>query len=374
MTAITTTRAAPAPPDPRPASTSAAPPPAAAEASPVPPPPPVPIETAWWRHCSLRAKVAGLVLFAATAGVLLGLLAGTTSQPAAVALVAVTLLGLAMVTAGQVWLVLPVDRLLRWVEEQGDAASPSDLDRLPTHRDDEVGRIARALHGIAANAIRQRIQSSVLARRFDDKLKSATRHAIAKVRDEAMRDELTGLGNRRAFNEGGGAVFDRASQAGEELICITADLDHFKQVNDTLGHAAGDEVLKLVGELFSESVRSRDVAVRLGGDEFVVLLAGATLERATTLAEETRRRFRQRVTEITGDHQPRADLSIGLASRKLDRADSLEALLARADERLYAAKRLGRGRTVVSDDPSASGEWLSLADTSALAESAITAQ
>jgi GGDEF domain-containing protein len=236
----------------------------------------------WWRHCSMRAKVSGLVLFATSMGVLLGMVSAGTTQPAAAALVSVTALGLVMLLVGQAWLVLPVDRLLRWVEDQGDAASPTDLDRLPTHRDDEVGRIARALHGIAANAIRQRIQSGVLARRFDDKVKSATRHAIAKVRDEAMRDELTGLGNRKAFNEAGQAVFDRARQAGDELVCIAIDLDYFKQVNDTLGHAAGDKALRLVGELIGEGVRSRDVAVRLGGDEFVVLLAGATLERATT--------------------------------------------------------------------------------------------
>ncbi|MEM9790677.1 MAG: GGDEF domain-containing protein [Planctomycetota bacterium] len=346
----------PTEPPPTPARDRPATPPngSVAPASPNPPPP---LDTPWWRHCSMRAKVSGLVLFTATAGVLLGMLAGHSSQPTPLGLVAVALLGPAMVIVGQSWLVTPVDRLLRWVELQGDAASPTDLDHLPTHRRDEVGRISRALHGIAANAIRQRIQSGVLARRFDDKLKSATRHAIAKFRDEAMRDELTGLGNRKAFNEVGRAIYDRAHDAGDDLIAIAIDLDHFKRINDTLGHAAGDRVLALVGELIREDTRAGDVSVRLGGDEFVVLLQGATLERATAIAEQARRRFHQRVGGQIGPDAPHVDLSIGLASRRLDRAGDLDTLLDRADQRLYAAKRLGRGRTVVSDDASASGIW-----------------
>ncbi|MEM0914655.1 MAG: GGDEF domain-containing protein [Planctomycetota bacterium] len=334
-----------------PSSTGAKRPPAPVE------PAPPPIDTPWWRHCSMRAKVSGLVLFAGTAGVLLGLVAALSPRPTVVSLASVALLGAAMVVIGQAWLVTPVDRLLRWVEGQGDAASPTDLDRLPIDRDDEVGRISQAMHAIAANAIRQRIQSGVLARRFDDRLRSATKDAIARFRDEAMRDELTGLGNRKAFNEFGKDVFARACAAGDDVICIAIDLDRFKLVNDTLGHAAGDKTLAMVGELIRDDTRATDVSVRLGGDEFAVLLQGATLERATTIAEETRRRFRRRAAELLGEHAPAVDLSIGLASRRLDRAHGLASLLERADERLYAAKRLGRGRTVVSDDASASGDW-----------------
>ncbi|MEO0586409.1 MAG: GGDEF domain-containing protein [Planctomycetota bacterium] len=322
--------------------------------------PPVPDVTPWFRHCSLRTKVSGLTLLSSLSGVSLGLLVALTPNPAVLGLVAATGLGIAFLILGQVWVVSPVDRLLRWVEAQGDAARPTDLDRLPTHRGDEVGRIARALHAIAGNAIRQRIQAGVLARRFDDKLKSATRKAVAELRDEAMRDELTGLGNRRAFNELAPTIFHRTAVSGTDLIAVAIDLDHFKSVNDSLGHAAGDSVLKLLGQLIRDNTRERDLAVRLGGDEFVILMAGGTLERATAFAESLRKRFARRVPALTPGSPRPADLSIGLACRSLDRADDLDALVAKADQRLYAAKREGRGRTIVSDPRSSSGSWATI--------------
>ncbi|MEM6332495.1 MAG: GGDEF domain-containing protein [Planctomycetota bacterium] len=322
--------------------------------------PPLPDDTPWYRHCSLRTKVAALTLLSSLGGMSIGLLVALSPQPFVIGLTAATALAIATLLIGQAWAVSPVDRLLRWVEGQGDAARPTDLDRLPTHRDDEVGRIARALHAIAGNAIRQRIQAGVLARRFDDKLRSATRKAVAELRDEAMRDELTGLGNRKAFNELGPTIFHRTAVSGTDLIAVAIDLDYFKSVNDTLGHAAGDAVLKLLGELIQNNVRERDLAVRLGGDEFVILMAGGTLERATAFAESLRNRFARRVAAITPDTPKPTDLSIGLACRSLDRADDLDALLAKADQRLYAAKREGRGRTIVADPRSNSGSWAAI--------------
>ncbi|MFJ3487901.1 GGDEF domain-containing protein [Pseudomonas sp. NPDC090202] len=166
-------------------------------------------------------------------------------------------------------------------------------------------------------------------------------HGIAS--HAAQTDELTGLKNRRAF-------FLQAEQSWEDckrndlpLCALMLDIDHFKLINDSYGHQAGDEVLRQVGAVICESAREIDVCGRLGGEEFAVLLAGTSLEDAELTAEQ----LREAIARLPCEHMEGITASLGIAS--MNAADqSVHALLGSADKALFKAKAQGRNRTAVA--------------------------
>jgi diguanylate cyclase (GGDEF)-like protein len=165
------------------------------------------------------------------------------------------------------------------------------------------------------------------------------------LRMAATRDDLTGLLNRKAFLDlAAGQIADTAV-AKPGGVLILADLDHFKAVNDTYGHAAGDEVLQAFAEACQDTVRSTDLAGRYGGEEFVLLLPGASADRAESIADEVSRRLALASKE---DGLQMPTVSYGVATYDAGTA-GLEALIASADAALYTAKSLGRNRTARSD-------------------------
>lgn len=173
------------------------------------------------------------------------------------------------------------------------------------------------------------------------------RQLLRAVRSEqilkrlANRDGLTGIANRRhaeARLRDELAPVERQRRA----TLLLADLDHFKRVNDTSGHAVGDEVLRSFATLLEESCRSDDLAARWGGEEFLVLCRGTDAEGAKRLAERVRLAF----AAIDSPGCGRCTASFGVA--ELRAGDTIESLLARADTALYAAKREGRNRTVIA--------------------------
>ena len=155
-------------------------------------------------------------------------------------------------------------------------------------------------------------------------------------------DELTGLNNRRAFTELCGRALEQARRYARPLSLVMLDIDHFKQVNDTYGHAAGDRVLQALAEAIRGTAREADIAGRLGGEEFAVMLPETGGVEATTLAERLR-------TVVAGLRVPHDNAtitftcSLGLATRNDDVA-VLDTLLNRADQALYRAKNSGRNR------------------------------
>lgn len=166
------------------------------------------------------------------------------------------------------------------------------------------------------------------------------RESEAKLRDLAIRDGLTGLFNRRYILEVFAEDVARAASSGERLSVGMVDLDWFKQVNDEHGHLTGDAVLRDFAKQLMQRFRATDHVGRYGGEEFIVVLRGATIEDAKRIFEDVRTGFRDR--EL-GD-LPRYTFSAGIAELGIDGANPME-LLARADLRLYEAKRLGRDRT-----------------------------
>ncbi|MCF3629361.1 GGDEF domain-containing protein [Thalassospiraceae bacterium LMO-SO8] len=177
-------------------------------------------------------------------------------------------------------------------------------------------------------------------------IKARTRELeVAKRRaeDEARTDELTGLSNRRAFFEGFGRDIARAERQNAPVSLILADVDNFKQINDTHGHSVGDVVLRRVGGVLRAHVRSGDLDARIGGEEFALGCFGSPLEETRQLAERLRREIEQ--MGMTHDGRPlTVTLSFGVTERAP--GQTAEQMFDDADRALYEAKRGGRNRVV----------------------------
>ena len=160
-----------------------------------------------------------------------------------------------------------------------------------------------------------------------------------RLRELAMQDPLTGCMNRRAFFERFEQEWSRAGRYGHPLSCVILDLDHFKEVNDTYGHAAGDTVLKKVAALLVETVRDGDFVCRYGGEEFCIGLPHVDHQDAVLAAE----RFRKEISRtILVDGKP-VTASLGVSAMSLA-PEHPQALVEQADKSLYVAKRAGRDR------------------------------
>jgi two-component system cell cycle response regulator len=167
------------------------------------------------------------------------------------------------------------------------------------------------------------------------------------LREQANTDALTALANRRFFEQIAGKELALMRRQKEHLTVIMMDIDHFKSINDTYGHQAGDHVLKRVAQTLSSAVREEDVVARVGGEEFVVSSPYTNRLAALVLAERLRKAIED-LEIIYEDSRIDVTMSLGIAVRPQD-GDDLEALKAVADERLYTAKQTGRNRFCASD-------------------------
>lgn len=161
----------------------------------------------------------------------------------------------------------------------------------------------------------------------------------------ATKDSLTDLYNHRTLRELGQSELLRSRRMNHELALLMFDIDRFKHVNDTYGHAAGDKVLNLLGNQALRTCRSMDIVARMGGDEFVMLLPETSAENAVIVAGRLQRIVAQEACEWDGQ-QIKITLSIGLTALTPDDRE-FESLLRRADDALYEAKRTGRDRLIV---------------------------
>ena len=161
-----------------------------------------------------------------------------------------------------------------------------------------------------------------------------------RLQEMAYRDGLTGLANRRMFTDQLRRLVAQARRSGQPLYLLLIDLDHFKQINDTLGHDAGDAVLCAVAQRLEAAVRTNDLVARLGGDEFAVLLPGGTPEAVQTVCG---RILDSLAAEPLDGTTPLPGASVGAATLATSELDP-ERLTKAADVALYEAKRAGRNR------------------------------
>lgn len=167
------------------------------------------------------------------------------------------------------------------------------------------------------------------------------------AKQRAAMDGLSGVLRREQFLEGLDKAVTAARVSGHATSLLAVDIDSFKQINDRFGHAAGDEVIRICGNLITSTVRGGDLVGRTGGEEFMVLLPDLPKFIAAEVADRLRKRIKSHGFTF-GDETYFATVSIGVAS--LMQADTLGTLSERADRRLYKAKRDGRNRVVWEDD------------------------
>ena len=196
-----------------------------------------------------------------------------------------------------------------------------------------------------AEELLARAQVHLQLRRYIRHLKELNKNLYEK----AVNDGLTGLRNKRYFQEAFDEMFARAQRIGLDLSCLFFDLDHFKRVNDNCGHDFGDYVLSTVGNLVREMTRNGDLAARYGGEEFVIALINCSLEQARSVAE----RLRSQVEAFQFTNQGRSwpvTLSVGVASLMAHNPKTASGMLQLADQALYSAKGSGRNRVACFSD------------------------
>ena len=166
---------------------------------------------------------------------------------------------------------------------------------------------------------------------------------------QATTDPLTGLRNRRSFFEKAEDCFDLHQRYKSDISILMIDIDHFKKINDTLGHDGGDEILRRFSNVLESMVREVDVLARLGGEEFAILLPDTKRLGAAVLAERTRSAIEHTPIKYN-DQDILITASIGMASISSEDVESISELVRIADNRLYLAKERGRNRICVDDE------------------------
>lgn len=161
----------------------------------------------------------------------------------------------------------------------------------------------------------------------------------------SSRDALTGLPNRRQFDVALAAEMDRVARAGEEALLLLLDIDHFKRVNDSHGHPAGDAVIRAVARTLADCVRPMDTPARIGGEEFAVILPSCSPASGHAVAERIRRRIESLPIEAGPGLVLRVTVSVGGAFAAPWVRSTPAMWIERADQKLYAAKAAGRNRT-----------------------------
>jgi two-component system cell cycle response regulator len=194
------------------------------------------------------------------------------------------------------------------------------------------------------NELVARVRTQLRRKRYSDRLRDNVQLSL----EMAITDQLTGLYNRRYMSRHLNTEIGNAGKARRPLAFLILDIDHFKSVNDRFGHDIGDEVLREFATRISANIRGIDLACRFGGEEFVVMMPDTDVEFASLVAERLRNSVETTPFAISREpHELNVTISVGIAGSDPER-DTAEALLHRADQALYRAKREGRNRVVAT--------------------------
>ena len=208
----------------------------------------------------------------------------------------------------------------------------------------DIGVNDYAMKPIDRNELMARARTQIRRKRYQDELRSAYQQTMIM----AVTDTLTGLHNRNYMEIHLGNLVAHAQDSGKPLAILMIDIDFFKSINDTFGHAAGDAVLRELGARIASNIRGIDLASRYGGEEFVVIMPDTGLDVAKVVAERLRQTVCGEPFKLSSDNSDLAvTISIGVAGIGGEATDE-SALLERTDQALYAAKQGGRNRVVTS--------------------------
>lgn len=227
------------------------------------------------------------------------------------------------------------------------AASANEQDRTDTTAYEshaELGVLAKAMHSLKLDALTWKRKAEITERRSDTRVAVETRRIsrdLHRIQEAAWKDQLTNVYNRRFLEEKLPDVFEAQRSASRDLSVVMFDLDNFKLLNDSEGHAAGDEVLRYVGELLRQNTRAGDFSIRYGGDEFLLVMPGLPAAQAMVVADRILAQFAQRAKMMV-KVRPAPSLTAGVASIVNNQPGTLREAMEIADEVLLSAKQAGK--------------------------------
>ncbi|MGI9415783.1 MAG: GGDEF domain-containing protein [Hyphomicrobiales bacterium] len=231
---------------------------------------------------------------------------------------------------------------------------------------DSLGSVSQEIDGASDSTALKDIVGRLLSstkqmednnRNLEERLQASHRQIaelndnLTAAREESRTDQLTGISNRKAFDEMMKRLTDETIEERYDLCLLIGDIDHFKKFNDTFGHQTGDQVLRLVAGCLTSVLKGRDFAARYGGEEFAVLLPETSLDAAQTVGDHIRKTVMSKklIKKSTGENLGVITMSFGGA--KFRPGESIEQFIGRADECLYAAKDAGRNLVKCETDP-----------------------
>jgi len=220
-------------------------------------------------------------------------------------------------------------------------AEEDDTDRLAKGLD--LGINDYLIKPIDRQELLARTRTQIRRQRFQERLRDNYERSLAM----ALTDSLTGLYNRRYLTAHMAALIERMGESGKPLAVLMFDIDFFKQINDSHGHAVGDEVLVELSRRVVHNVRSVDTVARLGGEEFIVVMPDTEEPVASTVAERLRANVAKDPFRVRGGDDQALEITISVGAAMFEPGvDSVDSVIKKADDALYEAKRSGRNKTV----------------------------
>jgi len=229
------------------------------------------------------------------------------------------------------------------IEEAIDAGCRKPMIVLTAHGDYQLDLKSIQI-GAADYLPKRELSSNLLERTICHAVKRT--QMLDKLFHQATHDELTGLYNRKYILDRLSTMISGARRHGIALTLCICDIDHFKEVNDTYGHNAGDRVLSCFSEILKEELRNEDIPGRYGGDEFCILFPHASPEQALVSVERIRRNLANQVFTSESGNEFKVSATFGISAMSTNERDVSE-LISQADKALYLAKQDGRNRTTV---------------------------
>lgn len=213
--------------------------------------------------------------------------------------------------------------------------------------------LEKILHNVVTDTQKMLEQNKTLEAQLDKSAHAmeALQRDLETIKREALTDGLTGLANRKAFDDEIQRIAAEARDEGQPFTILMVDIDHFKSFNDNFGHQVGDQVLRLVARTLIDGVKGRDVAARYGGEEFVIILPGTELRAGVAVGENLRRAVATKdvINRNTGEKLGRITMSVGVA--EWCAGETVEEVIERADAALYTAKHNGRNQVASAPTP-----------------------
>lgn len=224
------------------------------------------------------------------------------------------------------------------------AGASGQLDRAT-----DQASVKRMVEGLVAATARMQRRSRELERRLQETSQEVDqlRNNLEKVREEAMTDALTGVANRKRFDESMRKSRRDADMKGEPFSLILCDIDHFKRFNDTWGHQTGDQIIRFVAACLSRFSKDYHVVARYGGEEFGVVMPNTSIEEARIVAEKVRTTVESKRLLRKSTNEDLGNITVSLGVSQFRTPESVECLIERCDTNLYKSKQNGRNRITV---------------------------